>query len=246
MNLIIDLGNTLSKYAVFNNNQIIFSSILCQSNIITINDLKNINSKFPFAKQLIISSVINLNEGFLEDLNYFFDQVIVLNHQTLLPIQNGYSTKTTLGYDRIATAVGANTMFPNENVLIIDLGTAITFDVIDTSNTFLGGNISPGMNTRFKALNTFTKKLPLLSAQEEFSLIGNTTIEAIINGVQNGIIFEIEGYIAQLNNIYPSLKVILTGGDTFFFAKKLKNIIFAEPNLLFIGLNRILNHNVEI
>ena len=139
--------------------------------------------------------------------------------------------------------MGANNIFPDTNVLVIDLGTAITFDLVNNKNQYLGGTISPGLNLRFKALNQFTDQLPLLEKREKFDIIGNDTHSAIISGVQTGIKFEIEGYIHQLQNDYDRLKTILTGGDAIFFDKMLKNTIFVNLNLNFVGLNIILEFN---
>ena len=147
--------------------------------------------------------------------------------------------------DRLAAVVGANYLQPGMDLLVIDAGTAITYEVIEASGTFVGGNISPGMSTRFKALHAFTKKLPLLNEPEDVLFIGNDTESAIQSGVVNGIIFEMDGYIDSLRIKYPSLLVFLTGGHSFYFARKLKNANFADINLVFTGLNRILEYNVE-
>jgi len=172
-------------------------------------------------------------------------QFIILSAETPLPIQNAYKTKLTLGYDRIADAVGAYSMFPGVNVLIIDAGTAITIDLLTAEGEFYGGNISPGLDLRFRALNEFTSKLPLIKKKEYHPFLGKTTEEAILSGVLSGAAFELDGYIDKLRIQYPDLKIILTGGDIKFFVKKLKNIIFVHSNLNLTGLNRILEYNVE-
>ncbi len=245
MNLIIDLGNSLSKIAIFEN-----STITQTKNVPTDKEFSDIDKEWLKTltgeiNNVIVSSVVGYENNRITTLKNMFSNILLLNHETKIPIRNLYQTKQTLGYDRIAAAVGANAIFPNTNVLVIDIGTAITFDMVNEHNEFLGGNISPGMAIRYKALHQFTKKLPQLSKNEDFNLIGKNTTEAITNGVQNGIIFEIDGYINQFSLLFNNLKVILTGGDTFFFAKKLKNTIFAEQNLLFLGLNRILDYNVK-
>ena len=148
-----------------------------------------------------------------------------------------------MGKDRLAAVAGAIGLYPNTNLLVIDAGTAITYELINSKHEFLGGNISPGMTIRYKALNEFTSKLPLLSASDETPLIGQSTKEAIQAGVQNGVLFEIQGLINELSSQYPSIKTIITGGDAEFFARKLKNPIFVHPNLVLIGLNRILEYN---
>jgi len=149
------------------------------------------------------------------------------------------------GADRLAAAVGANTIYPNSDILIVDFGTAITIDVV-SGGEFLGGNITPGAAIRFKALHHFTKKLPLCSLNDNpTELFGNTSVSAIECGVVNGIVYEIEGYIRDLQRKYSDLRIIFTGGDSNFFAKRLKNTIFATYDLVAYGLNRILEYNAE-
>jgi type III pantothenate kinase len=130
-------------------------------------------------------------------------------------------------------------------LLVIDAGTAITYELLEASGKYKGGNISPGMTTRFKALNQFTKKLPLVSETEDVPFLGRDTTSAIQAGVVNGIVFEMDGYIDALKVEYPSLLVFLTGGHSFYFERRLKNTIFADINLVLTGLNRILEYNVE-
>jgi type III pantothenate kinase len=121
----------------------------------------------------------------------------------------------------------------------------VLINYIQNKDEYLGGNISPGLEMRFKALNQFTARLPLLKPEEEFSLIGQSTNEAIINGVQNGLIFEIQGYIQKLEEAYPDLLIIVTGGNAGFFEYLLKKTIFVVSNLTLIGLNTILEYNVQ-
>lgn len=242
MNLIIDIGNTLTKVFLFDGKKINFSQQIESSHKMKIFDILNQNLPFNNA---IISSVVELNSDFYDKLKDLSKQLVVLNEHTKLPIINKYETGATLGKDRIAAAVGAYTIFPENNVLAIDAGTALTIDFISDKGEYLGGNISPGLSMRFKALNYYTNKLPLVGKREQFPLLGVNTDEAIVAGVQNGIIFEIDNYIKELKSKYGDLKVILTGGDSFFFAHKLKSPIFAEPFLTAIGLNRILEYNVK-
>lgn len=139
--------------------------------------------------------------------------------------------------------MGANALYPNSNVLIIDFGTAITIDFVSSDNEFLGGNISAGARTRFRALHHFTRKLPLCDLADENSLFGKTSEEAIQNGVINGITYEIEGYLRDFQQNYSDLRIIFTGGEGDFFAKRLKNPIFVAYDLVAYGLNRILEYN---
>lgn len=195
--------------------------------------------------QAILSSVKPVDEELIRFLSQNFQLFIELDHHTPLPIENLYETPETLGKDRIAAAVGANELFPGQNILIIDAGTAITYDVVSEKNEFLGGNISPGLQMRFKALNHFTGKLPLINYSDEFQLIGRNTEEAIRDGVQNGILYEIERTIETFNRNYENLQIVMTGGDSIFFDKKLNYSIFVHFNLTLIGLNRILEHNAK-
>jgi len=240
MNLTIDIGNTRSKIAIIEQNEIIET---ITENDLSVLVLNNIFSKYSDINSTILSSVKDVDPEIISFLKSKSSNFIDLNEDTPIPIENLYESKSTLGKDRLAAAIGANNIFPNTSVLVIDIGTAITFDFINNKNQYIGGTISPGMEIRFKALNKFTGKLPLLKKNEEYCIIAKTTETAIISGVQNGIIFEINGYINKLKEQYEDLKVILTGGDAIFFDKKLKNTIFVNLNLNFIGLNKILEYN---
>lgn len=242
MNLIIDIGNSQVKVAIFNNRKILKSMTVDELNSDVMAELKSLYSELT---QAILCSVATRDEKLLELLNNEFDLFIELTHQTPLPIENCYESKESLGTDRLAAAVGANHFFPNEDLLIIDAGTAITYDVIDHNNRFLGGNISPGLSTRFKSLHEFTGKLPLVESADQWPLIGKTTEEAIRAGVQAGILFEMDATIDLIRNNWIDCKVILTGGDSFFFDEKLKNTIFVMFELTLMGLNRILEYNAE-
>jgi type III pantothenate kinase len=136
-------------------------------------------------------------------------------------------------------------MFPNSNILVIDAGTCITYDFIDKNGVYQGGAISPGINLKLKALNTFTQKLPLIEFKNEFVLIGQTTEESILSGVLNGTIAEIEGIIGYYSHSFSDLKTIICGGASNFFESKIKAPIFVVPELVLIGLNRILQYNVS-
>ena len=212
---------------------------------LTVNHLKMLKDEHPQLKQAILSSVKPVDEELLQFLSGNFDLFIELNHLTELPIENLYETPETLGKDRIAAAVGANELFPDQNILVIDAGTAITYDLVSEKNQFVGGNISPGLQMRFKALNHFTGKLPLVSYSDEFQSIGRNTTDAIRAGVQNGILYEIAHTIDVFNENYQNLQIVMTGGDSIFFDKKLNYSIFVHFNITLIGLNRILEHNAK-
>ena len=165
------------------------------------------------------------------------EYLLEFSSQTPVPIGNAYLTPETLGRDRLAAAVGATVLYPGRDVLIVDFGTAVTIDLVTADNTFRGGCISPGMKTRFRALHDYTAKLPLCGPTEDERLQGLTTEEAVRLGVMNSLTFEIEGYIARMREKIDDLCVIFTGGDAKYFAKRIKNAIFANCNLVFCGLD---------
>ncbi|MBE9466936.1 MAG: type III pantothenate kinase [Bacteroidetes bacterium] len=241
MNLLFDFGNTNTKIAVYKGNILVEAETFKELNI---NDIKKLEY-FSSINNVILSSVVYYKDEIKNYLKNNFNNFIELNSETQTPIELRYKNKQYLGNDRIATAVGANNIFPNTNVLVIDFGTAITFDLINSKNQFIGGNISPGVSLRFESLSKHTKKLPLVQKDKNFELIGSDTKSAILFGVENGILFEVEGYINKLQKQFKPLKVILTGGDAFLFERIIKKPIFVESNLLFHGLNRILNYNVK-
>lgn len=239
MNLIVDIGNTLAKVAIVEHDKIIhFQSY---SNL-TLKDIEIAVVKHAVQKS-IISVVGNIDNEILNYLTSNFS-TIILDQNTKIPLKNKYSTPKTLGYDRIAVAVGANYLYPNRDILIIDAGTAITYELVASDGAYLGGAISPGISLRFRSLNNHTAKLPLLEKVEIFPVIGQNTNDCIYSGVLNGVISEIDGYIEKIKTNFPEIYVLLTGGDSNFFANKLKNSIFVNQNLMIVGLNRILEFNV--
>ena len=242
MNLVIDIGNSQTKVAVFDKGEILQ---ITRSEKLSIAQLEELKGFYRGMDRAILSSVAGADSELAKWLKQEFDLFINFDHQTAIPIENLYEPKETLGLDRIAAAVGGNTLFPEKELLIIDAGTAITFDIVDNHNRFTGGNISPGLAMRFRALHKFTQQLPEIASAEEWPFIGQTTEQAIRAGIQNGMIFEIDGMIGQTLKLWPECQVILTGGDSFFFEKKLKNAIFVKYEITLIGLNRILEYNAE-
>ena len=240
MNLVIDIGNSRTKVAIFNNNELVELKVFED---LLVCDIEFVLRNYPDTRNCIVSVTGTFEENLQQYLKNTFPNLVELTGFTPLPFINNYETKQTQGSDRIAGVAGSQKQFPKLNVLIIDAGTAITFDFIDKNGNYLGGNISPGLEIRFKALNSFTQKLPLLKKNDNFELLGNNTQQAIISGVQNGIIFEIEGCISALQNKYKEVKVIITGGDADFLAGKLKSTIFVNKNIVLSGLNRILDYN---
>ena len=239
MNLIIDIGNSVAKIAIFDKEKLL--EVFRGSNH-SLDCLPMLCHKYNIKKG-IIASVITLSNTIRKQLSELPFPVIELNHETPVPIANLYETPHTLGMDRLAAVVAANHLQPNRDILVIDAGTCITYDFIDRSGRYHGGSISPGMRMRFKALNIFTDKLPKISPKGEKPLYGQSTETAIRSGVIHGIEYEMSGYIHQLLKNYPELLVFLTGGDEFSFDTKLKSIIFADRFLLLKGLNRILEYN---
>ena len=238
--LIIDFGNTLVKIAIFKDDEMLEVKAAPEFD----QDLvREMITKFP-AHHAIVSSVIETPDEALKFLGQHF-KLTILSHTTPIPITNLYKTPETLGRDRLAVAVAASQLFPDEPSLIIDAGTCITFDFTDAAGNYHGGGISPGINMRFKALHTFTQRLPLVKHQNFDGLSGASTKESILSGVLNGVVAEFEGIIGEYEKRYSGLKVLITGGDAKFFAKKLKSNIFAVPNLVLKGLNEILNFNVR-
>jgi type III pantothenate kinase len=241
VNLIVEQGNTKLKIAVSDCGKIVSSTCLNKDEISTVKDIiKQYNPA-----QGIISLVADTDELLVVYLKEHLEYLLWLEDHTPVPIRLEYETKETLGKDRIAAAVGANYLQPGRNLLVIDAGTAITYEVIESSGIYKGGNISPGLTTRFRALNQFTERLPLIKEKENVPLIGTSTESAILAGVVNGIVYEIDGHIDMLKAEYGDIFVFLTGGHSFYFERRLKNHIFADANLVLVGLNRILEYNAE-
>jgi type III pantothenate kinase len=166
---------------------------------------------------------------------------------TAVPLRNAYATPHTLGADRLAAAVGAAGLRPGQATLIVDAGTALKMDVVTADGTYHGGSIGPGLNMRLRALHTFTGRLPLLElphADATIPLTGDSTTSSLLSGVVNGAVAEITGFITQYQRLYPGLGVLLTGGDATFLAARLPARIFVVPELVLLGLNRILAYHV--
>jgi len=242
MNLIIDIGNTTTKVEFFKNNKVVISR---KYKKLKLRFLEHLISKYNIEKE--IDAVI------MSTVSYYPDEVVLylkkryyfifFDHDTSIPLKSLYQTPETLGKDRLASAVASNYLFPDQNILCVDMGTCIKYDFVNTKNEYCGGAISPGINIRFKALNTFTEKLPLIKSKKVNYLIGKNTEDSILSGVINGIILEINGMITKYINIYPDLKVVLSGGDMKYFDKELKISIFAVSNIVTLGLNIVLEFN---
>jgi type III pantothenate kinase len=240
MNLIVDIGNTSTKLAVFDGkikiSQVRINGLSCE-------DLEKVLGGIK-VQQAIVSSVKEIPpfifELFLSKIPY----VHVLSHKSKLPFKIEYDTPETLGTDRIAAVAGAFSMFEGQDVLVIDAGTALTFEFLST-NVYKGGNISPGLNMRFKALNKFTDKLPLISLSENYSNPGRNTNDAILAGVITGVTYEINEYIRTFKNKHIEFKLILTGGDGELLKDKINYQIAYMPDIVIDGLNYILEYNAK-
>lgn len=197
--------------------------------------------------RIVVSSTARTEAELQADFSYLTPHLLLLTPQTPVPLTKNYDTPQTLGADRVAAAVGAGVRFPGKNCLVIDLGTCITIDFVDGNRVFHGGLISPGLRMRFRAMHTFTQRLPLLEADPAETwprLVGTSTREAMRSGVLNGLVAELTGLIGQYRAQFPDFQVVLSGGDAPVFESRLKEPTFAVPELILVGLHRILQHNV--
>ena len=242
LNLVIDIGNTSTKVALFSNDKLIFNK---NYETLTLTDVQTLLKEFNIVRS-IVSNVKNEHSE-LEQLLTNQTHFLSLNEQTVLPFTNLYSTPTTLGKDRIALVAAAATHFQKTDVLVIDAGTCITYDFIDKDRNYLGGSIAPGVNLRLKALNQYTGKLPLVdfSENEQPKLTGDSTVNSIKSGVFYGVKLEMEGVIAQYTKRYEDIQPVITGGNAEMFDLESKNRIFADKFFLLKGLNEILKYNAK-
>jgi type III pantothenate kinase len=242
MLLAIDIGNTRIKGAVFEHNTIV-DHFYFPPEELEIN-LNSIANRHPDCKDVVVTNVGNLSkEAFCHVAKSF--QCHFITHQSRFPFNNKYSTPETLGIDRMILASGAVLEYPNRNRLVIDAGTCVTYDWVDSDDNYLGGAISPGIRLRYEALHRQTAKLPMLELKYPDHFIGNSTSEAIHSGVLQGLLFEIEGFISQYQENCSNIIIILTGGDADFLAKRLKNTIFANSNFLLESLNRTFQYQIN-
>ena len=229
--LCLDFGNTRLKVAVFNNDEFVEEIVLPNDEMFTIERLIAIHRP----EKTILSSVINHNpaiETFLAGVTKFHK----LSHLTRANFTTAVGKPETIGADRLALCAAAAHFYPGKNNLVIGLGTCITYNFINQYQQFIGGSISPGMEMRFKAMQVFTAKLPLVQAEWNFPIIGYDTKTNMQSGVIAGIAFEMDGFIDEYAQKYGNFNVVLTGGDTAYFARRLKNRIFADSNFLYKGL----------
>jgi type III pantothenate kinase len=238
MNLAIDNGNTRIKAAIFSGTKLQEKFLFDTSQ-----QLRSFLEKEEF-ENCIVSSVSQSTEEVLEWIRCRGKKLSLSVHLHL-PITILYGTPDTLGVDRIAAVCGAGQVFPRQHCLVVDAGTCINYEFLDDLSNYHGGSISPGILMRFEAMHKFTARLPLLTEISKTDLVGNSTESCIKSGVINGVLAEADGIIAQYKEKFPGLGVILCGGDAPFFENNLKHPIFAAPDLVLQGLNRILLHNVH-
>ncbi|MCB0642754.1 MAG: type III pantothenate kinase [Phaeodactylibacter sp.] len=240
MNLTIDIGNTRTKLALFQEGRLLEKWI---QDSLDISFIENCAYNHPIQK-VILSSVASPSTEATDWLRDRF-QFLELSTETPLPIRNHYRSPQTLGKDRLAAVVGAFHLFPRQNCMVIDAGSCITYDLLQGSGDYWGGNISPGLDMRLKAMHQQTARLPLVPRVEPEQLLGYNTESALQNGALLGAAYEMEGFIAASETLYGKITTVLTGGDAIFFEKHLKRQIFVNQNLVLIGLNKILDYNAS-
>lgn len=242
MLLAVDVGNTKIKAAVFEGNALIEKVVFDKND--TAESLEKIFKKNQGITFSVLSNVGNQDPELVAMLKTQ-SLLTSVSHSSAFPFLNKYATPTTLGIDRMVLASGAVLQFPAVNRLVIDAGTCITYDFIDSKNNYLGGAISPGLRLRYESLHNFTANLPLLSPELPEHYVGDSTSGSIHSGVVNGTIHEIEGFVRQYSEQYQELTIILTGGDADFLAKRLKNTIFANSNFLLESLNNLHTYTIK-
>lgn len=237
MHLAIDIGNSRIKWARFEDRKVIESGMVPEMNVETLKGVLD----YHRSDVISVSSVVK----FSDELKELFDShnVRVIDSNTKIPIENDYKTPKTLGIDRLCSAIGAKSLFPENPVLVIDIGTCIKFEFVNSNNVYEGGNISLGLKMRYAALNNYTSKLPALQPEKIAGPIGKSTEEALRLGVQQGMLFEIQAMINTMETLHPGTKTVGTGGDLPFFVNDLKTHIFADLLLVLRGINEIYLHN---
>lgn len=251
MNLLVDIGNTLVKCAVTARGEVVAEA---RAERLTAGLLDGLLAGRPVERAIVSSTRGDAAEA-VALVRRRVGHCLEFTPATPVPVGNAYRSPGTLGRDRLAAAVGAATLLPGRDVLIVDVGTALTIDLVTADGVFRGGCISPGLRMRLQALHDHTAVLPLCEPADEAgepaepsapeTLLGRTTEEALVRGAVQSIVFEIEGYAARLREKFAGLCVIFTGGDARFFEKRIKNTIFANRNPVFCGLDRILEYNVR-
>ncbi len=240
MDLVIDIGNTRAKTAVFASKECLEVKAHEPQQLVT--GVREILTAFKLIDRAIVSTVGDEPDGLVEVLDAL-KEVIWVDEHTELMFDNEYQTKETLGADRKALMAAAHRNYPGKNVLVIDLGSCITYDVLESGKRYVGGAISPGWRMRVEAMHEFTSKLPSLQPSEPMTVLGDTTASCMQIGAYNGVLGELQELIRAYRKRFEDLTVILTGGDAEIFGKRLKNCIFAHSNFLLEGLHELLEYN---
>lgn len=241
--IVIDIGNTRTKVGIFIQSMML---VVQYFDGLPIAQIKEYLKEYDYIQRCITCSVSHDTELLSKELEKMGMFVVQMNAHTPLPIRIAYRSPQTLGADRIASIMGAHAMYPNKNMLVIDAGTCVTYDVLTANNRYLGGYISPGLQMRLDAMHHFTKRLPQVPIQENTEIyIGGTTEESMWGGAEKGLLYEIEGIIDQFKMSLMNLNIILTGGDAANISKSLKSKIILNQNLVLVGLNKILMWNVS-
>ncbi len=244
MNLCVDQGNSRTKVALFKDDGKMVKAFLYKSFHST--DIERLFTLYPVT-DAIISSVGTIEPAVVNAMHRLSHRFILFDHNTPIPIRNSYDTPHTLGQDRLAAAIGANWLTPDENLLIIDAGSAITYDFVSEDNVYLGGNIAPGVKMRLVVLHQMTQKLPLVEVEDGqlLPLFGKNTPDAIAAGVLRGITYEVKGYMQTIEERTGHFKTFLTGGNAPYIYNNLRRELCYEKHLVLIGLNRILEYNKQ-
>lgn len=242
MNLIFDIGNTSTKVALFDRNKKLLSLRTKQYSWDRL--LKIFSPYTPEIDKAIVCTVRDIPDFIVDLATLHIPYVHVLSNKSRIPFKIDYETPETLGPDRIAAIAGASLLFPGKKVLIIDAGSAVTYDYL-SGKTFRGGNISPGLSMRFKALHKFTGRLPMGSTTQKITSPGKSTFEAITAGVIKGLIYEINEYIRTFEKSHSEFVVILTGGDSGYLKDKISYQVKYMPDIVIDGLNYILDYNAK-
>jgi type III pantothenate kinase len=238
LNICIDIGNTNAKAGVFEGEELLrIVDNLSDRSIIKL--LKNL-----MPEHIIVSSVRKGIGRILKEA-VKITHTVLFDHATPVPFTNAYLSPKTMGLDRIAAVAGARHLFPHQNCLVADIGTCITYELLDKNDNYHGGGISPGVEMRLKAMHKFTAKLPKLQPKGNVELIGRNTSECMLSGATVGALAEVEGIILKYQQYFEDLTIIFCGGGANFFESKIKGHIFAVPNLVLIGLNEILRFNLN-
>ncbi|GAA4390353.1 type III pantothenate kinase [Hymenobacter koreensis] len=243
VSLVLDIGNTAAKFGCFRG-----SAVEEVGTVASVEEWKQVVVRVK-AEQVLLASVAGPAEAWAEDLPASVTKTTVFRPgHTPVPVQNAYATPETLGADRLAAAVGAAYLLPARNLLVLDAGTCLKYDLVTEEGTYQGGSIAPGLQMRLRAMHAFTDRLPELvlpgsEATTALPLTGTDTRSAMLSGALNGAAAELNSIVDEYRAQFPSLAVALTGGDAAFFESRLKGRTFVFPELVLLGLHRILVHN---